>query len=71
MKVLRNYLTSIVLLVAAAPAVAESWVVESQGDWIAARRAAQNVELADGFAKPKLTKPVSTVSSKPFPRIAS
>ena len=67
MKALRNYLTSIVLLVAAAPAVAESWVVESQGDWIAARRAAQNVELADGFAKPKADKASFHSVVKTFP----
>ena len=52
-KSLSIYLTSIVLLVTAPPAVAESWVVESQDDWTAARGAADNVELTDGFAKPK------------------
>jgi len=41
------------VLVTAAPAVAESWVVESQPDWTAARRAAKNVELADGFRRMK------------------
>lgn len=55
-KSLSIYLTSIVLLVTAAPAVAESWVVESQGDWTAARGAAENVELADGFAEPRADK---------------
>ena len=53
---LSNYLTSIVLLVTAAPAVAESWVVESQADWTAARGATENVELADGFAEPTADK---------------
>ncbi|MCP4472050.1 MAG: hypothetical protein GY815_15475, partial [Gammaproteobacteria bacterium] len=52
-KYLSIYLTSIVLLVIVAPALAESWVVESQDDWTAARGAADNVELTDGFAKPK------------------
>ncbi|MCP4951778.1 MAG: hypothetical protein GY922_08055, partial [Proteobacteria bacterium] len=55
-KSLSIYLTSIVLLVTAPPAVAESWVVESQADWTAARGAADNVELTDGFAKPKADK---------------
>ncbi|MCP4933667.1 MAG: hypothetical protein GY927_05545, partial [bacterium] len=36
--------------------MAESWVVESQDDWTAARGAADNVELTDGFAKPKADK---------------
>ena len=55
-KSLSIYLTSIVLLVTAPPAVAESWVVKSEDDWTAARGAADNVELADGFAKPKADK---------------
>jgi len=59
-KYLSIYLTSIVLLVTTTPTVAESWVVESQDDWTAARGAADNV-----------TKPVSRVSSKPFPKSAS
>jgi len=53
MKSLSIHFTSIVLLVTAAPAVAESWVVESQPDWTAARRAAKNVEIADGFGRIK------------------
>ena len=52
-KSLSIYLTSIVLLVIVAPALAESWVLDSQADWTAAKGAADNVELADGFAKPK------------------
>ena len=47
--------------------VAESWVVESQGDWTAARRAAQNVELAVGFAKPKADKASFQSVVKTFP----
>ena len=64
---LRNYLTSIVLLVTAAPALAESWVVESQADWTAARGAAENVELADGFAEPKADKASFQSVVKTFP----
>jgi mono/diheme cytochrome c family protein len=36
--------------------VGESWVVDSQADWTAARGAAENVKLADGFAEPKADK---------------
>ena len=48
--------------------LAESWVVESQEDWSAAKGIAENVELADGFAEPTAEQASFQSVVKTFPQ---